>query len=1523
MPLSRFHPLIAEWFRSSVGTPTDVQVQTWPAIQSGTDALIAAPTGSGKTFAAFLSCIDHLFKQALARELDDRTQVLYVSPLKALSNDVQKNLQKPLTEIGQAALQSGLLMPELRVLVRTGDTPMADRQQMLKRPPHILVTTPESLFILLTAEKSRRLLQTVRTVIVDEIHAVAPNKRGAHLALSLERLEALTLTKPQRIGLSATQRPIETVAQFLVGNRSPSFVKREAYLVRGGANDEIRDTSDVKIIDVGHRRHMDIVVEVPKDELSAIATNAIWADIYDRVGALVREHRTTLVFVNTRRLAERVSHYLEERLQDLGSDVVAAHHGSLSRQIRLSAEDRLKSGKTRVVVATASLELGIDVGTVDLVCQIGSPRAIATCLQRIGRAGHWIKAIPKGRLFATTRDELLECAALIRAIKAGTLDQITVPSAPLDILAQQIVAAAATQVWMEDELFALVRRANPYRDLDRRTFDTIVQMLAEGIATNRGRGLAYLYHDRIHHRIKGRRGARLAAITSGGAIPDTANYAVVAEPDGTVVGSVDEDFAVESLAGDIMLLGNTSWRIKGVEMGKVRVEDAHGAPPNIPFWRGEAPSRTAELSAEVALLRQEIATRALSAASYQPSEHSCLSPQSSVLGEAISHQLSAISWLKTECGLDPRGAQQALEYVLAGKAILGTVPTQDTIVAERFFDESGGMQLVIHAPFGGRINRAWGLALRKRFCVTFDFELQAAATDNGLVISLGEKHSFPLDSVFCYLHSHSVRDVLIQAVLLAPMFATRWRWNVSRALALLRFSKGKKVPPQIQRMKAEDLLTAVFPDAIACQDNLTGERAARKIPNHPLVQETLRDCLTEAMDIEGLTELLRRIEGGQVRCVAIDTPMPSPFSHEILNANPYAFLDDAPLEERRARAVELRRTLPAELAGEVGALDPAAIEEVVRESWPVVRDADELHDALLTLVWVPRHEASGWQRFMPELMQSGRAAEIDVPLTPTLSPQGRGEGEGGEARGWVATENREGVERAFSGEDEATLDAIVQGWMESIGPTTSNELADHLHLSADAVNASMAWLEGQGQVLRGQFRSTSTLSTEPFDKLMAPSRVEGHSALSGAGAPEWCHRRLLARIHRLTIGKLRKEVEPVMAAEFMRFLLQWQHLSPGSRQHGGAGLLEVIKQLAGFEAAASSWDSQLLRVRMAKYEPELLDRLCLGGAVAWGRLTPHPRLGQSDDRRRILPTSVAPISVFPREDSEWLLEALQDETARAGPEPFAGLSAVAQDLRRALTERGASFFADLVWATGHLATEVEEGLWELVAAGLVTADGFDNLRALIDPRRRRAEGRERTRRPRHSAGRWSLLRVAEALTVNRHSSIGTNSALSTSHPPTPGAPRRAVLPGHSALSEKVARQLLRRYGVVFRDLLAREALVLSWRDLLVVYRRLELKGEVRGGRFVSGFVGEQFALPEAVEALRTVRKIGAASGGLEIKLSACDPLNLAGVILPGPRVPAVPTNFLILKDGIVTRTVLGREQSDRTMSVVQQVSRNR
>ncbi len=1442
-PLVDFHPIIANWFIEQIGTPTDVQTASWPIIRSGEHALIAAPTGSGKTLAAFLASIDSLFQQAISKDLTDQTQILYVSPLKALSNDVQKNLRQPLTEISARALEAGFLLPEIRVEVRTGDTSTKTRQAILRRPPHILITTPESLFLLLTARKSREILKTVRTVIIDEIHALAGNKRGSHLALSLERLDALTQTKPNRIGLSATQKPIEDMAQFLAGGtRNTSKDGHTTWT-----------PNPCHIVNMGQGRELDLAIETPKDELSAIATNAIWADIYDRLTELVQEHRSTLVFVNTRRLAERIAHQLTDRL---GEDLVATHHGSLSRKIRLSAEERLKNGQTRVVIATASLELGIDIGFVDLVCQIGSPRAIATGLQRVGRAGHWVGATPKGRLFCTTRDELVECAALVRAIYRCNLDRIIIPAHPKDILAQQLVAEVAAQEWPEDALYELCIRSYSYRDLTRKDFQKIVSMLAHGFIPNRGKQQAFLFHDQVHKQLRPRRGARLAALTSGGAIPDTATYAVVAEPQGMTVGSVDEDFAVESMAGDIILLGNTSWRIRGVETGVMRVEDAHGAPPTIPFWRGEAPSRTFELSQEVADLRQAVVQHL--------TQNSSGSPDSL----ETNPDDNTLTWLNTECGLDQRAAEQLIAYQQSGLQVLGAVPTQQTLIAERFFDEAGGMQLVIHAPFGGRINRAWGLALRKRFCVSFDFELQAAATDEGLVLSLGEKHSFPLETVWSLLHSNTVREVLIQAVLQAPMFLARWRWNASRALALLRFRNGKRVPLYLQRMRAEDLLTAIFPKATACQDNRPPGNI--EVPDHPLVQETIRDCLEEAMDINGLTTILKRIENGEMQCLAIETPAPSPFSHEILHANPYAFLDDAPLEERRSRAVNMRQMLSPEEAATVGALDPEAIALVCQEAWPLVRDADELQEALHLLMWVPEDLATEWKEFLPALLESSRA----LVLTHKDSTR---EAEG-PTQIWTVPEHHsvlatacpefnlpEDIQQtevdlttAFSGDQQEAQTTIVRSWMEVIGPTTATELAAKLRLSVQTIQTALPQLEAQGQVLQGIFRGI------------------GRGREQGATSEiEWCDRRLLARIHRRTVTSLRKEIEAVSASDFMRFLFRWQHVAPTARLHGENGLRVILEQLSGFEAAASAWEPHLLASRMASYTPDMLDYLCLRGTMTWGRLTPPSFdnvLMSAKQRKRIIPTSLAPINVFPRDDTEWLLAL-----SRKGPKAAQALlpeklSGVAQTVHQYLSQRGASFFTDITRGTGQLQAEVEQGLWELASVGLVTADGFDNLRALLDPKRRRGIGRHQKPRPRHTIGRWSLL-MAHTNEAEGHDN------------PTPDP------------TEAWARQLLKRYGIVFRDLLKRESLAIAWRDLLLIYRRLELRGEIRGGRFVSGFPGEQFGLPEAVEALRAVRKDPQA-GAQEIRLSGSDPLNLVGIILPGDRIPAHPSQQVIYQNGV-------------------------
>jgi ATP-dependent Lhr-like helicase len=1423
------HPIVQEWFSARFGAPTEPQEQGWPHILARKTTLISAPTGSGKTLAAFLTCIDGLVRKALGGELRDTTQVLYVSPLKALGNDIQKNLEQPLGEILQLAGARGFLMPEIRTAVRTGDTLMKDRRSMLQRPPHILVTTPESLYILLTAHKSREILRTVETVIVDEIHAVADDKRGTHLALSLERLEALTGRPPVRIGLSATQKPIELVAHFLAGSGRP----------------------DPVVVQIGHQRRVDLAVEVPRSELGPVMTHEMWDEIYDRLAQLVEQHRSSLLFVNTRRLAERVAHHLAERL---GKEAVATHHGSLSRKLRLDAERKLKAGEVKALVATASLELGIDIGTVDLVCQIGSPRSIAGAWQRIGRSGHWHGAIPKGRIFATTRNELIECAALVRAMRQGELDRLSIPENSLDILAQQIVAACASEDWTEDDLFALVRRACPYRRLERREFDEVLTMLSEGIDARRGRYGAYLHRDRVNGRVRGRRGSRLAAITSGGAIPDNALYAVVAEPDGAHVGTVDEDFAVESLRGDIMLLGNSSWRIRRVEAGRVLVEDAKGAPPNVPFWRGEAPARTRELSEQVADLRQKISDLA-AAVEYR-------SPVRDSAGAS-----EAIRWLEEECGLDRSGAEQAVEYIVAGRSVLGAVPTQSTIIAERFFDESGGMQLVIHAPFGGRINKAWGLALRKRFCRSFNLELQAAATEEGINIALSDQHSFPLADVFRFLHPNSVGTVLEQAVLASPLFTTRWRWDASRALALLRFQGGRKVPPQIQRMRADDLLAAVFPDAAACQENIQGEM---RIPDHPLIREVMKDALTEAMDLEGLRELLPQILDGRIRCLAVDTPVPSQFSHEILNANPFAYLDDAPLEERRARAVEMRRALPETVASDIGRLDSAAIDEVRADAWPDVRDAEELHDALETLVILPepefpqaldgnaegmsvppeadilRHTAAesllSWREFIDQLISQGRAG---IARTAGRTY-------------WITAERTRTAAAIFPGicfdsalaeieqsapSREDALSALLTGWLQHSGPVRAGDLARLFGLPETDVSNSLLRMEATGAILRGQFTAAR------------------------AGDIEWCERRLLSRIHRLTVGKLRKEIEPVTAAQFMRWLARWQHVAPGTLALGERGLLEVLRQLQGYEAPANAWESEILRRRVADYDPAVLDNLCLRGAVGWGRLSPHPAMlqGGEERTRRIVPSSVAPITFFLRDDAEWM--ACRHHGF--GSADHKGLSRGAKEVLELLRTRGALFFADIVRGTGQLKSEVEGGLWELVAAGLITADGFDNLRALIDPKRRAGQGRSRAARPRDAGGRWSLL-FADRLDDR-----------------TPAI-------------ESTCWMLLRRYGVVFRELLARESIELPWREVLIALRRLEDRGEIRGGRFVSGFLGEQFALPVAADSLRASRS--APSGQEAIRISAADPLNLVGIIVPGERIAANSGRSFTLRDGVVAES---------------------
>ena len=1406
--LERFHPAVAAWFRRRFQAPTGAQARAWPSILDGHSTLVAAPTGSGKTLAAFLAAIDGLLRQAVAGRLDDVTQVVYVSPLKALSNDIERNLQEPLAGICEELAAAGLAgVSSIRVLVRTGDTPAKDRTAMLRRPPHILVTTPESLYILLTSEGGRRMLRTTRTVIVDEIHALVDDKRGSHLSLSLERLESLSQETRAgaplvRIGCSATQSPIEDAARFLVGAGG---------LDAGGA-------PRCTIVDTGHARDLDLAIEVPGSPLQAVMPNEVWEEIHDRLAALIREHRTTLVFVNTRKLSERLSRHLSERL---GAEHVTAHHGSMSRPQRLLAEQRLKSGSLRALVATASLELGIDIGSVDLVCQIGSTRSIAVLLQRIGRSGHSVGGFPKGRLFPLTRDELVECAALLQCVRLGELDRFSIPKAPLDILAQQIVAAVACEEWGTDDLYALVRRAYPYRDLSRDDFDRVVAMLAEGYSLKRGRRAAYLFHDRVHGRLRPRRGARLTAITSGGAIPDTADYDVVLDPEGTVLGKVNEDWAIESMAGDIFQLGNLSWRILKIEPGKVRVADARGQPPGIPFWLGEAPARTDELSAAVSRLREE-AARAL---------------------EAGAPAFEAAP------GIPPAAASQIADYLAAGRAALGVLPTQRTLVLERFFDESGGMQLVLHSPFGRRINQAWGLALRKRFCRTFNIELQAAATEDAIVLSLGPSHSFPLDEVFRYLRPGSVRDVLVQALLDAPMFNVRWRWNASRALAVPRFRGGRKTPAPLMRMMAEDLIVSVFPDQIACAENLSGER---RIPDHPLVRQTIGDCLDEAMDLRGLERVLRSIEQGERTLVARDVREPSPLAQEILNARPYAFLDGAPLEERRTQAVYNRRWLDVSTASDLGSLDAAAIDKVRDECWPRPESADEMHEALDLLGFLTGQEAreGGREDLLHELRASGRAGILRAaPGAPPL---------------WAAPERLGHLLAAFpdavcepglaapSGgrlSAEAALAEILRGRLEALGPTTALEMAASCGLAVNAIEAALALLESEGFVLRGRFRP-------------------------GAEGTEWCARTLLARIHRLTLNRLRSEIEPVSPSDFMRFLFAWQRVSPGERCDGPAGLATILEGLEGFEAPAAAWEGGLLPARLERYDPAWLDALCLSGRFVWARLSP-PRETSS---RTPAPVRATPIALVQRTR----LAGWASLARGSGPDQDPPLSTDARVLFDLLSARGALFFAELAATSGLLPTRVEAVLAELVARGLITSDGFTGLRALITPASRRPspEGGRRRRAASpygmESAGRWTRL---------------------------PAGPWTDVDPQHAA--EMVAPVLLRRYGIVFRRLLDAEGPMPPWRDLLRAFWRLEARGEIRGGRFVGGMQGEQFALPEAIERLRSVRR--SAPDGALLGIGAADPLNLTGIVLPGGRVSPLASGRILFRDGLPVAVREARE----------------
>jgi ATP-dependent Lhr-like helicase len=1050
-----------------------------------------------------------------------------------------------------------------------------------------------------------------------------------------------------------------------------------------------------------------------------------------------------------------------------------------------------------------------------------------------------VGATPKGRLFPLSRDDLLECTALIDAINKDELDRIIIPKQPLDVLAQQIVAEVSGCEWNEVELYQAVKRAWPYNQLTRETFNSVIKMLAEGFSTKRGRRRAYLYRDVINGKLRARRGAQLVALTNGGAIPDQFDYDVILQPEGHFIGTLNEDFAFESLPGDIFQLGNTSYRMLKIENGRVFVEDAHGQPPNIPFWFGEAPGRTDELSAAVSRLLETV---------------------NQLLNEGGMEDV--IAWLQQEQHLPIEIAVQLAEYLTTAKAVLGALPTHNTIVFERFFDEVGDMHFIIHAPFGSRINRAWGLALRKRFCRKFNFELQAAANENNIVLSLGPTHSFPLEEVANYLKSQSVRDVLVQALLNAPMFETRWRWNTNIALAVPRNRNGKKVPAQFQRSDAQDLIAVIFPDQLACLENIQGDR---EVPDHPLVEQTLADCLHETMDIDGLENLLKRLENNDIQLIARDLPTPSPLSEEIINAKPYAFLDDAPAEERRTLAIR-QRPLDPESASDIGRLDSLAIQTVRQEAWPDARTPDELHDGLMILGFMTEAEINrgvitdtqgmdfGWQHLIQDLQAQHRITLVDTVNGEKL---------------WVSAERLSQlltllpqasykpairlIENTFdeSLDQEQCLVEILRSRLEGLGPVTAAQLGAPLGIPTEQINMALLVLEQEGYVIQGRFTHTTQ-------------------------EVEWCERALLARIHRYTVKKLRKEIEAVSPVDYMRFLFAWHRIE--EKADGKEALAAILEQLEGYALPAYSWERDILPSRLDLYIPDWLDNLCTSGRFTWLRAAikeanaKETTTDETPKKRKPAPVKNTPISIFMRQHAGYWCnpDSLSNNVKN--------LSANAHKVYTILKNHGASFFFDLVTSTLLLRTQVEGALAELVSYGLVTSDNFTGLRALITPSNKKPNYRSR-RNYRYSnnniedAGRWTLIQ---------------NSLPRQSED-------KAIAPFDIEQTEHVARTLLNRYGVVFRKVLEKESALPPWRDLLYVYRRMEARGEIRGGRFVSGFAGEQFALPEAVTALRNTRK-KPKSGDL-ITISAVDPLNLTGLVTPGQRVPATINNRILYKDG--------------------------
>jgi len=1433
-PLEAFSPAVRDWFVASFAAPTAAQVGGWAAIAAGRHTLIHAPTGSGKTLAAFLWCLDRLVRDPSpppTREQPGAVRILYVSPLKALSYDIERNLRAPLAGIALAAGRRGDPVPSISVGLRTGDTPADERRNLTRRPPDILITTPESLYLLLTSA-ARESLRDVDHVIIDEVHAIAGSKRGAHLALSLERLERLTTRPPQRIGLSATQRPLETIARFL-----------------GGAG----PGREVSIVDSGSRKTLELSVVVPVEDMSRLGESvpleerpstpgpgsdprfSIWPSIHPRILELIRAHHSTIVFCNSRRLAER----LAQRLNELaGEELVRAHHGSIAREQRLAIEDDLKSGRLPAIVATSSLELGIDMGAVDLVIQIESPTSVARGLQRIGRAGHQVDSPSRGVIFPKFRGDLLEAAVVAEGMHAGTIETTVIPRNPLDVLAQQIVAMTVMDRWTVDELAATISRAVPFESLSREALEGVLGMLAGAYPSDEFAELkARILWDRVTGVVEGRRDARVVAVTSGGTIPDRGLFGVFiageAGTPGRRVGELDEEMVYELRAGmhgDVVVLGASSWRVLEIGHDRVTVEPAPGVPGKLPFWHGDAVGRPIELGQALGGLVREVEAD---------------------LGRGARGRASALKRLADRNDLDPLAAENLVAYLEDELEISGALPTDRRIVVERFRDELGDWRLCLLTPFGGRVHAPWSLALEARLGERLGAPVQTIWSDDGIAIRLPEGELGGSDpgraddglpgaiEDLLFPDADEVEDLVVGQLANSALFAARFRENAARALLLPRRRPGTRTPLWQQRQRSADLLAV-----------------ASRYGSFPILVETYRECLSDVFDLPALKGVLNGVARRDIDVHRVETARASPFASSLLfdYVAAYMYEGDTPIAERRAQALTLDRDLLRELLGQEELrelLDGDALADLELRLQALSDDRaattlDQLHDLLRRLGDLTALEVAGRvdggravaEAWLAELARSRRAVTVRISGQPS-----------GER--WIAIEDvaryrdaigvqpPSGVPKAFLDPTSAALEGLLGRWARTHGPFLSGDPAARWGLPAGIVEDALHRMMANGTLLRGEFRP-------------------------GGAEREWCDPEVLRQLRRRSLARLRREVEPVEPATLARFLPEWQGVAaiaglgdepllgvPALR--GSAALerlAEVIDQLAGMPIPASVLERDVLPARVPGYQPRLLDELGAMGEVAWlGRGS----LGRDDGR-----------IVLVRPGREALRDAVLVEPGGGGAGD-GGESRPGEPRHEAIREflgrRGASFYRPIhAAAGGGPDREVLDALWDLVWSGEVTNDTFAPLRALRwsrpgrEPRRR--PGRLTSLGPPEAAGRWSLVDLA-----------------------ADGAPSSPTERLHA-----LALALLDRHGVLTREAVVGEGVTGGFSAIYPVLRALEDAGRIRRGYFVDGLGAAQFALAGALDRLRAVRELGDGATPRRIHLlAAADPANAYGAALGWPR----------------------------------------